>query len=396
MISSEIKKVIRGLDAIAKADYKTTNSWILTFDSNRGYRVRRIIVKKDGKRSFQNLPAKYYKEYKDNENELNDFVTRLNNKDPKEVKAKNKYESKTAFIPSSLLQKYYSKLESEIDSEKVVRYTYRYTKELFIDFFVELSPDPVFWYRDFQPEWSKFLIKKNYSISVLKKIINSANRFTKFLHEERPEEIPLMVFQPISPSRMKIIKSNKELAGEGSQKRNYISETDYQIILDTCPELIKSIIQIGYLYGLRRNEILALFNEEHRVRKGYLLVDKQLYSKDGGGIGMKPTKNRMMRKVNHWFCSAQDCYSFIKQIEEIKPDHLTRLFDRHIKDLMTDKLIKNKYVLHDLRHTYITNAVQKYNINDVSRCVGHSDISVTNVYLKDSRDLDDEIFIPEI
>ena len=65
-------------------------------------------------------------------------------------------------------------------------------------------------------------------------------------------------------------------------------------------------------------------------------------------------------------------------------------------DLFKKGKIAHKFVLHDARHSFCSNAVKKYDINTVARCAGHSDISVTNLYLKDTRELDDEEFRPDV
>ena len=67
------------------------------------------------------------------------------------------------------MTQYCKKLHSEIESEKVARYTYRFTKELFIDFFSALNHNPVAWHRNHQEDWAAFLLEKDYSASVLKK-----------------------------------------------------------------------------------------------------------------------------------------------------------------------------------------------------------------------------------
>ena len=217
----------------------------------------------------------------------------------------------------------------------------------------------------------------------------------EYLHLKRPEEVPLLRFRPISTSRIKAIRSKKRMKGEDSEKRNYIKDEDFNKIIKALDSEMVPVVQLGYYYGLRRSEILALYDEPNRVRKGYLLIDKQLMKVTNGDPVHKPTKNRLFRKINHWFCSVSECYDLVNKLTLLNPDRATRLFDKAVRGLLASGAIKEKYELQDLRHTYITKAVELYNVNDVARCVGHHDISVTNGYLKDSRVLEDDVFIPQ-
>ena len=98
----------------------------------------------------------------------------------------------------------------------------------------------------------------NPSVSVLKKILNTANRFMKFLHHVRPDEIPLMIFELLTKSRVNQIRAQKEQNGVGRQKRKYITERDRQVIVSKIDKSLRPVFLLVCYYGLRRNEILGL------------------------------------------------------------------------------------------------------------------------------------------
>lgn len=382
------------LDALeAKLDSEvTTGLWFLALESGK-WKIKRNVTK-GRKRSFQRLPAKLYKEIQTNKEELEKFILRLNKIDPKERAAYEKFKVDSAFISSKLLEDYHKKLKAEIPTENAANYTYRYAREHFLAFFLKHDPNPTVWYRKLQPAWADYLVGTEFSISVLKKIINSSNRLMRYLHNQRPDEIPLMEFRPLSRAVLAKIRAKKELLGEGKEKRKYIPEKDYKTLLAHIPDDLRSIFEMSYRYGLRRNEVIALYQSPQKIRKGYLLIDEQFCSLNGGTMVRKPPKFNKTRKVNHWNASPNECFELINSLVSMPPDRASRNFTNLTTDLVDRDLIEHSYVLHDCRHTFISNAVKFYDINTVSRSAGHSDISVTNGYLKDTRDLDDEVFSP--
>lgn len=367
--------------------------WFVTKEGE-SYRIKRQITTPppDRKRSFQRLSRLFYKDF--NREELRQFVLRLNGVDEKKEIALKTLLLTNAFFPPSLLAAYMQKLEMEIPSKQAASYTYRYAIEHFLRFFLPQSPDPKVWYQKLQPAWAEYLIQRKLSPSVLKKIVNSANRLMAFMHNSRPDEIPLMVFRPLSKSVIAKIRANRELAGEGREKRKYMSELDYSIVVRSLPDHLVSIFQLCYKYGLRRNEALGLYGRQDKVRKGYILINEQLDRITNGKALLKPPKFNKNRKVNHWCATPEECFQLIKNIQLISSDRASKDFSEVTKRLHKDEKIAHAYVLHDLRHTFISNAVKNHDINTVSRAVGHSNISITNEYLKDTRNIDDDIFEP--
>jgi integrase len=394
---SIIKKAITLLNH--KCAGSRTSPWLLC-KYNGKYSIKRTITpegKSSTKRTFQHLPLNLYRDIRDNQEKLDQLIRRLNHSPSKEQEgAQVAYQIKCAFISEEILKAFRRKLEIEIPSEEAVQHVYYYIYHNFLLFFDRLSPDPLEWYEKHQEAWGKYLLEKDYSVGVLKKNVSSANRFMRFLHEKRPKEVPLLVFKPISKAMYKQIAAEKELLGKGRESRKFIPEKDYLVILnrlDQRPEL-QTIFQLAYHYGLRRSEILGLKDGFDRIKKGYLFIDRQWKKITKGQLETRPTKGRSTRKVNHWFSTPAQCYDWVSKIPLYTKYRVTKDFDKISSELFNKKQISHKYVLHDCRHTWISRAVQVQNIHDVSLAAGHSDISVTNDYLKDARNLDDETWKP--
>lgn len=370
----EIKKLTEAVKGATKIE-----KWILT---SRG-EVFRGIINQDGGKSRQRLPKHFYKDLK--KDEVLDLLDRLNDNDRHMKAALARYELKTAFIPEKLLSDFINHLKIQVN-EKRANEIYRFLCHYSLEFFATKSPNPNIWYSDYQTEWGKWLVEElKLSPSTIKQVKNSLNRFMSFWASKTPDQ-PLLIFTPAGRSKLKEIKIQRELEGKGI--RYYIPDDDIKTILNKAPEYMIPYIQLAYHYGLRRGELLALTTL--KVRKGYLLIDRQIKDDDSSSL----PKHGKTRKVDHWFCSATDAHSWISSLKRIKADALSGGFTDVVESLLSINKIKNKYVLHDCRHTWCSNAVKIKNINDVMRAAGHSDLRVTAGYLKDTRELDDEIFQP--
>jgi integrase len=101
-----------------------------------------------------------------------------------------------------------------------------------------------------------------------------------------------------------------------------------------------------------------------------------------------PLKSRETRVVPHWFCTAAEAYSLISQVVVMHPDTFGHCFKAEMNR------IGFNFQLHDLRRTFITNALRVHHYLDVKLAAGHSDIETTNNYIQDDRQLQRKQFRP--
>lgn len=106
-----------------------------------------------------------------------------------------------------LLKDFYNLLKNEIPTQAIAKQNYSLFNRYFKSFFLQRSPDPRIWKRDFEPDWNNYLIGLGLSPRTLRNIIANANRFMTFLASKRINEIPLIKFKPISNPKFKTLTS---------------------------------------------------------------------------------------------------------------------------------------------------------------------------------------------
>lgn len=352
--------------------FKEQNKWV----------IRRW---KDGK--YQRLPIAKYKRIRESEAELEELVKRLN----APVDAKAKVDFKHAFISVPLLETYQEFLANQIPSPEGARQEFSYLRRYFLNYFIGKLDlmNPLDWHKVHETKWASYLLGKDCPAAAKTKrdIVIAANRFMKWLHKQRPEEVPPLEFTPITKAKYKELEARRELDGK-VKERGFIPDHDWQKIRKKLPKDIEPFVLLSYHYGLRRSEVLGL--EPGDVKKGHLTVQRQLSAIHPKPL-FKPLKGRSARRVLHWNARAAEAYTWIVEGQR-RLSHPSTLTHRWA-ELM--KSLDMSYDFHDLRHTFITKALRDHKARDVQLAAGHRDIRTTMGYAHDDRDLSDEAFIPE-
>jgi integrase len=325
-----------------------------------------------------------YRRIRQDEAALEELVKRLN----APVDTKKKVEFKHAFISPALLDEYLRYLKAQIPSESGANQEFSSLKRHFLNYFIGQLDlmNPLDWHRVHETQWAEYLMsdKAPKAAKTKRDIVIAANRFMKWMHKQRPEEVPPLEFLPLSKAKYREIEAKRELKNE-IKERSAIPDADLAKIKKACPEEIAAYVRLAESYGLRRSESLAL--KPDAVRKGYLRISSQL---ERVGV-LRPLKGREQREVPHWFSTAAQAYKWIEQAQAfpMNPSTLTHKW----AELMLE--LKLSYDFHDLRHTFITKAIRKHLARDVQLAAGHKDIRTTMRYAHDDRTMDDEPFKPE-
>src|SRR3990167_4809423 len=158
----------------------------------------------------------------------------------------------------------------------------------------------------------------------------------------------------------------------------YVTREELKVILNTIPNLKHKIgIALAYGSGLRVYEIC-------RVKKHDINLDSQtLLVKEGKGgkdrISILPTK------------TAHALESFIKTTNKENPylfqtyrGHISeRSFQERLNKAIRDSKISKKFGMHDLRHSFAINLLnKKVDIETVRKLLGHSSLRTTQIYLQ--------------
>jgi integrase len=363
--------------------HKTQHGCCWRLDMSKKIIVRDIKPRIKGFPQSQNFPKR--KLSLNNISDLRKILIELN-KDRKIQKKKepiHKEEIIRNFIKREMIE-FLKDLENQGVHSHQRRIIENNLEDRFLSFFFKKNELNFSTWPNFNNEIQKSLIDKNYSYSVIKNILSSGSRFLKFLHRNKTPNIFEHYRFSLSPQNKKLLKSK-------IRKPNILSPSDQKTIESLLSEEFRPIYYIGLNYGLRLSEIRGL--ELDDVRQSCLMIERQ--KSERGKI--KQPKCEKSRQVPHWNISPSLLYNLISQIKSsnLKDPLRSNSFLSFIRKLKSEGLISHNYRIHDLRHTFISEAVRTHDLLSVRDAAGHSDISMTNKYLH-SLPLDGlEIFKPD-
>jgi integrase len=398
--------------------FERQNFWFLAkegSDSNGDvrYSIRRKNIREDETFYYERRPLKEFV-HLTNEQDLKDFVVRLNGRAYQAMVAKKTIEAKHAWITPKIRDEFKEELEGRIANTKDANYAYGIMISKFLKFFLDLIEikDPREW-KKYESEWGHALMNrpkkeanriwdKNFtpSAKTLKSIIHVSNQFLDFLCKKYPEEYQYLKLDPISRAQMSHHEALRIHDDVDFTRAKYISHEHWETIKENLPFDIRPFVLLGYYYGLRRSECLGVLPKD--LRKDFLSVERQVASVKNGTPKTKPLKDRENRKTPHWIIKPETTYEIIEEIERvtvIHPDTFSVKWSEFMEKLGFD------YQLHDLRRTFITNCfrlppgsgIGKTEVlpTDIQLAVGHENIATTMKYKQDDRQLNEDRFIPE-
>lgn len=336
----------------------------------------------NGKTTWQRYPAAKYKKLPGQEIEA--LVRRLNTTYEIERRlAEERYNFDHAYINKNSLELFETHLKKNAEDRGHVGTTMTRLKVYVFDYFVNKCqlPDPSRWHLK-EDSWGTWLLNKDLSPTVIRKIVATANRFTQFLVDRvYPEMQAARILEPVGANVLR--EMSAKLVKEKSRKTKYIKEAVFNQILEKAaqedPEILPNI-KLCYSFGLRISETLGLSRE--KLLKESLLVDEQGDGVVNGKQTKRSTKS-FSRRVPYWNMSAKEAWQLI---QAIKPMHHNTLIKR-VNWLLADF----GHTSHDFRRTFITNSFRKAHWKDVMKAAGHRDVRTTFLYDQDDRGLSEEL-----
>lgn len=190
------------------------------------------------------------------------------------------------------------------------------------------------------------------------------------------------------PDFAKILKAFPKTSDD-RKEISVISPEEFELICENCElEIYRLFFRFLYFTGMRRGEAMALLKSDVSGRT--VSLNKSMRRPVNGSKSMKTASSRRTITL------SQKAYESIEPLlaldgdyvfgghEPLAPTSITRYFDK-----ATVKAGLPHYRIHDLRHSFVSNAVLNgADIVTVSKYVGHSNIEQTlNTYshlLKDS------------
>jgi integrase len=356
--------------------------WAFSKQRTGVYLIRRYRII-DGKRHWQTYPKAKYQNF--NQDEIEALLRRLNaSLEIAQRESIAKYDFDHAYINTSILNKFEDNLKTKATNSEHINKLMTTLKDFTLKYFVHKMqlPDPNFWKRN-EAGFGQFLLNQKISPDYIRRIIQTANRFVKFLHEQYPEEVRLFRLESVSNSVMK----SKSLEGKNVDRKKFITEPEFNLICTKVNKRIVPAIKLAYFFGLRLSEVLGLNQDD--VYQESLQLQRQL-TKVQPIKHFKPLKSKEKRDVPYWFCTPEDTFQLIADLEVMHPDTLGHMFEKEMKKMNLP------FQFHDFRRTFITRALRTHHYLDVKLAAGHSDLETTNKYIQDDRELQRKKFKPKL
>lgn len=356
------------------------SKWVYSKHSANQYIIRRYKTE-NHKRIWETKKKSEYSHLL--QDQIQSYVDKLNfHYFEKQKLLLARYNFNSVYVNKSLLKEFRNYLETKANNkehiQKLLSILNLYTFEFFL--IKKNINDPNNWKR-YDYEFGQFLLELKLSSDYILRIIQLTNRYINFLHNKFPEHIRLTKLECISNA----VLSRRDALLKPNRKK-YINEEDFKYIVENVDPKIINQIKLAYYFGLRRAEVLGLKIDD--VYQDALFIERQL-------VSLNPTpkydllKTIENRQVPYWFCSAKETYNLIKNLKIIHPDSLSWQFKCEMERLNLP------FQLHDLRRTFITNALRKYHYRDVQLAAGHSQIKTTELYAQDDRMILRKKYIPD-
>ncbi len=349
------------------------------YSQGKGEKVLRRYRLINGKPKWETYPADKWKQLTLDEQQS--LLRRLNASNEASQKATlARFNYNHAFINTTTILEFEAYLNNRAKDrgykKSVISSLHKYTFKYFL--FTAKNPDPGQW-KKYEAGFGNFLLGKKIQSSTIKRIIFNTNRFIKFLHNRWPDEIRLIVLDPISAL---VLKQRPKKTRE-----KFITEESFSIMCSKCDKRLVPVIKLSYYFGLRLAESLALQTQD--LLEDCLYLQRQL-------IKVRPIryydlpKGGKKRDIPYWGCTPEEAYQLILALPNVHPDTAGHLF--------TDDMIRLNlpHRHHDFRRTFITKATRARNLLDAQGAAGHSDIRTTSGYLQDDRVLSRKPYRPKL
>ena len=163
------------------------------------------------------------------------------------------------------------------------------------------------------------------------------------------------------------------------KKPTWINENELNEILSNVNSVqLKDIYQILFYTGMRASELLSI------TWSNIDLQEKVLFIKNSNSFSTKTGKERaipMIQKVYNVIYKQPTRFKgkllFMKNGVKLSVDHVSKQFKKALRSTELDENIH----LHSLRHSFASNLMKEgANIFYVSKLLGHSKVSTTEIY----------------
>lgn len=362
------------------------SQWYLIKDKSVkcGCRIRRYSMS-ENKVKWERFPAKNYSHL--SHDEIESLVRRLNiTYELERRNAEERYLFDHAWINPKLKQKFEEKISRDITKQAHQKMVMHYLDKFIFTFFVHVknTPDPKFWVKH-EVAFGTWLTAR-LALNTCLQVIAVTNRYLRFLHSEYPDEIPLILLNPIGRKKIKVLKQEAKVK---DQRQKYIPPHDYSEIEKKLPSRLRPAFCLMYNYGLRLGEVLALTPED--VFEEELDIKRQVIAFSNGKRKFGTLKDIDEREVPHWFATPEQALSWIEQLTFMTPSNLSKELSRSLNELGFE------FKPYDCRRSFVTNSHENQyklgiTVRDIQKAAGHAEWETTMGYLQNVKKAEKRIF----
>lgn len=158
----------------------------------------------------------------------------------------------------------------------------------------------------------------------------------------------------------------------------FFDEPSFLALLRVVNNLdLRDIIIFAVNTGLREMELIKLTWSQINLKENYLILDNLTHTTKSEKVRTLPLNIEALRILAERERNRKSKLVFTYREEEFKPEFLSKRFKKYVIEAKLNPKLK----FHSLRHTFASWLVQRgVSIYEVSKLLGHSSVSVTEIY----------------
>ena len=163
------------------------------------------------------------------------------------------------------------------------------------------------------------------------------------------------------------------------KKPIWINENElYKILSNVSSKQLKDIYQILFYTGMRASELLSLTWSNINLEEKLLFIrNSQIFTTKSGKERAIPMSEKVYNIIYKQPSRFRGELLFLKNGFKFSVDYISKQFKNALRNTELDKNIH----LHSLRHSFASNLMREgANIYYVSKLLGHSRVSTTEIY----------------
>lgn len=286
---------------------------------------------------------------------------------------------KTAIINEQTIMAFKRYLLTQSHDQRYINTYLNILRKKVLQFFINEMQlaSPNLWKR-YETEFLTYIIATGKTPDYLRRMVDVANRFLKFLHSRYPDSINFAKLEYPAATAIRHLERPRRIS--------YITPLDFEHWCNEVRSELVPFFKLCYHFGLRRSEALAL--QPYDVRETALVVERQ---QANTLVETKLPKGGKTREVPYYNVTPKQTYEWIMELHKVHKDTISALIKSECERLNID------LVSHDFRRTFLTNLAKDPTQGALAArfAAGHADSRTTDLYMQDHRALNLKVWRPQ-